>query len=142
MQKPRRPPPPRPRKHRRHGNVVRARWGVVVIFCLLCVVEGLFLNALPIGVPGIATPAIFGSALWITALLIAIWLRNAWARLLLMGLFAIIVIGSIIMAPNTLDPKDRDLLMAYCGAGLVAMGAGAYLAASRDIYRLTSRDRE
>lgn len=141
MQKPRRPPP-RPRKHRKHGNVIRARWGVVVIFCLLCVVEAFFLNALTIGVPGIATPAIFGSALWITALLIALWRRNAWARLLLIVIFALAVIGSIIMAPNTLDPKDRDLLMAYVAGGLAAMGCGAYLAASRDIYRLTSRDRE
>lgn len=113
-----------------------------MIFCLLGVVEGFFLNALPIGVPGIATPAIFGSTLWISALLIALWRRHAWARLLLIGLMALAVLGSIILGPNTLDPKDRDLLMAYVAAGLVAVGCGAYLAVSRDIYRLVSRDRE
>lgn len=140
----RRPPPrPRPRKHRSHGNVGRARWGVVVIFLLFCTAVAFFLNALwPLGRTGLTTPAIFGSVLWTTALLIALWRRQIWARYLLIFLFSLAAIGALIMAPNTLDPKDRDLLMAYAVSGMLAVASALYLYYSRDIHRLTSRERE
>ena len=139
----RRPPPrPQPRKHRRHGNVARARWGLVVIFCLLGITVGFFLNALPLGRTGLTTPAIFGGTLWTSALLIALWLRHAWARILLIGLFGLAAVGTLILVPNTLAETERDLLMAYVAGGLLASGSALYLYYSRDIHRLTSRDRE
>lgn len=139
----RRPPPrPRPRKHRSHGNVARARWGVFVVFLLFCTGVAFFLNAIPLGRTGLATPAIFGSVLWTTALLVALWRRQIWARYLLIALFSAGAIGALIMVPNTLDPKDRDLLMAYAVGGVLAVGSSLYLYYSRDIHRLTSRDRE
>ena len=75
-------------------------------------------------------------------LLIALWRRQVWARYLLIGLFGLAAIGGLVMVPNTLDPKDRDLLMAYVAGGLLAVGSALYLYYSRDIHRLTSRDRE
>jgi len=139
----RRPPPrQRARKHRSHGNVGRARWGVFVIFLFFCTGVAFFLNALPLGTTGLTTPAIFASVLWTTSLLIALWRRQVWARYLLIGLFGLAAIGGLVMVPNTLDPKDRDLLMAYVAGGMLAVGSALYLYYSRDIHRLTSRDRE
>lgn len=134
-------PPPRPRKHR-HGDKGRARIGLAVIFCLLLVVEGFFYLALPVDKPGLSIPLLLGGALWTTALLIALWRRQQWARILLIGLFGLFALFATIMVPNTLGPKDRDLLMAYFVGGLMAIGSGAYLVYSRDMHRLTSRDRD
>ena len=135
-------PPPRPRKHRNRGDIVRARWGVVVIFFLVCTSVAFFLNAVPLGRTGLTTPAIFGSVLWTTALLIALWRRQPWARILLVGLFGLAAIGALIMVPNTLADSERDLLMAYVVGGMLAVGSALYLYYSRDIHRLTSRERE
>lgn len=113
-----------------------------MIFLFFCTGVAFFLNALPLGTPGLTTPAIFASVLWTTSLLIALWRRQVWARYLLIGLFGLAAIGGLVMVPNTLDPKDRDLLMAYVAGGLLAVGSALYLYYSRDIHRLTSRDRE
>jgi hypothetical protein len=114
-----------------------------VIFLFCCTGVAFFLNALwPLGRTGPTTPAIFGSVLWTTALLIALWRREIWARYLLIALFSLAAIGALIMAPNTLDAKDRDLLMAYAVSGMLAVASALYLYYSRDIHRLTSRSRE
>ena len=113
-----------------------------MIFFLVCTSVAFFLNAVPLGRTGLTTPAIFGSVLWTTALLIALWRRQPWARILLVGLFGLAAIGALIMVPNTLADSERDLLMAYVVGGMLAVGSALYLYYSRDIHRLTSRERE
>ncbi len=110
------------------------------MFCLFIMVGGLFLMALPIGTPGLTTPAIFGGFLWTTALLIALWRREHWARILLCGLCFLGALAAGIMIPNSL--RENSLLTAYVVAVVVAGGCGTYLIYSRDMHRLTGRSRE
>ena len=140
MPRPRRPPPrrppPRQRTHRR-GSVPRARGGVFVIFALLRMVDGFFYIALP---AALSIPILIASTLWTTALLVALWRRQYWARIILVALCGIAAAGAAIMAPNSL--QDTPLLTAYVIGALVTGGCAAYLIRSRDMHRLTSRERE
>ena len=140
MPRPRRPPPrrppPRQRTHRR-GSVPRARGGVFVIFALLRMVDGFFYIALP---AALSIPILTASTLWTTALLVALWRRQYWARIILVALCGIATAGAAIMVPNSW--QDTQLLTAYVVGALVTGGCAAYLIYSRDMHRLTSRERE
>ena len=110
------------------------------MFCLFCMVGFFFLLAVPIGTPGLTTPAIFGGFLWTTALLIALWQRQHWARILLCGLSWLGTLSAGIMIPNSL--QEFSLLTAYVVCAVVTAGCGTYLIYSRDMHRLTGRARE
>ena len=66
--------------------------------------------------------------------------RQQWARFILLGLFGLVAVAATIMIPAT--PADPPLITAYLAAALVAAGSGWWLFKSRDVHRLTSRDRE
>ena len=100
-------------------------------------VDGFFFIALP---TGLSIPILTASTLWTTALLIALWRRQYWARLILIALCGIATMVAAIMAPNSL--QDTPLFTAYVVGVLVTIGCAAYLIKSRDMHRLTSRERE
>ena len=161
-------PPPRVRKHRHHGKASGARIGLAVIFVLLRMADAFLLlmvpfgqtiaetqtsmdgtfgfalalivvSAVPGGAPGLATPGIICSTLWTTALLVAIWRRQYWARIILVAMFwAAALIGVILM---TSTPTNSPLFVSMMIRELVMVGCSAYLMLSRDMHRLTSRER-
>ena len=161
-------PPPRLRKQRHHGKASRARIGLVVIFVLLRMADAFLLllvpfgqgipesqgsmegtigyaaaliivSAVPGGTPGLATPGIICSTLWTTALLVAIWRRQYWARAILVAMFGVAaLIGMILM---TMTPTNSPLFTSMMIREAVMLGCSAYLIFSRDMHRLTSRER-
>lgn len=132
-------PPPRPRRHH-HGKAGRARLGLVVIFLLLRLIDGLFFLALPTGPHGPALAAIIGASLWTTALLVAIWRRQEWARIILLALFGISGVTASIVAPSVWD--NDPLITAFITGGVIVVACGIWLGYSRDVHRLISRARE
>jgi hypothetical protein len=133
----------RQRKHR-SGNIPRARTGLVVVFIAILISLGFFCLSLP-NPPGIWIPILGVAPLWLGCLIIALWRRQKWARILLITLFGAASVVCLVMIPNSTDaPADQKdmLLMAYFIATIVSISSAAYLVYSRDIHRLTSRDRE
>lgn len=96
-------------------------------------------SVVPVGAPSLATPGIICSTLWTTALLVAIWRRQYWARVILVGLLGLATV-LVILVISSLTP-DSPLFTATLIRGLVTVGCGAYLIYSRDVHRLTSRER-
>lgn len=161
-------PPPRQRKHHR-GNASQARIGIVVIFCLLRLADFLFLyavssdpstktqleasgstlgqatglillSALPVAVPIFAMPGIICNSLWTTAMLFAVWRRQKWARIILIAVFGLSAVITCCQLP--FNRGSTELLTALLVRALVLIGCTAYLIYSRDMHRLTSRERE
>ena len=143
MPRPRRPPPrrppPRQRTHRR-GNMARARIGLVVIFVLNRVLDFLYLVDIPSELNRPVLSSIITSAIWTTALLIGIALRKAWARLIFLGLLALSVVFILIYFPTAFDYPS--LMLPLLASLMVYAGSFAWLIFSRDVHRLTSRERE
>ena len=161
-------PPPRLRKQHHHGKASRARIGLVVIFVLLRMADAFLLllvpfgqgipesqssmdgtfgyaaalilvSAVPGGTPGLATPGIICSTLWTTALLVAIWRRQYWARAILVAMFAVAALIGVILMTGT--PTNSPLFTSMMIREAVMLGCSAYLIFSRDMHRLTSRER-
>ncbi len=135
-----RQPVPPPKRRHRHGNATRARIGLVVVFLLLGVVEFLFVLGVPPEWKRVLIPSIIVSSLWTTALLIALAFRHAWARLILLGIFALVAVAALVLIPMAFE--NPTLLTPLLASLLVSAGGFAWLFYSRDIHRLTSRDRE
>lgn len=135
-----RPPTPRPKRRHHHGRAGRARIGLLVIFALFRVLDFLFLLGVEPEAMRSALATIITSALWTTSLLIAIAFRHAWARLILLALLALGTVALLIFIPMAFDKPA--LLTPLIGALLVDAGSFAWLFWSRDVHRLTSRDRE
>lgn len=135
-----RPPTPPPKRRHRHGNATRARIGLVVVFLLLCVVEFLFVLGVPPEWKRVLIPSIIVSSLWTTALIIALAFRHAWARLILLGIFALVAVAALVLIPMAFE--NPTFLTPLFASLLVSAGSFAWLFYSRDIHRLTSRDRE
>ncbi len=131
--------PPKPRQHR-NGKASRGRVGLVVVFGLLRIVDVFFLLALPTGPSSLPFLAIILAAMWTTAVLIAIWRRQQWARIIMIGLFILVAIAAMVLIPTS--TADTPLLTAYVIAAVVSAGSSAWLLRSRDVRRLTSRERE
>ena len=130
-------PPPRRRHHR--GRTSRARIGLVVIFILFGLVDFMWINAIKNDLRSVVYPTIIVTALWTTALLIAIELRHGWARLLLLGVLGLIVIGTLVLISWALQAG----LIVFLGiTSAVYAGSFAWLFYSRDVRRLTGRDFE
>ena len=115
----------------------RARIGILVIFGLVLAVDGYFFISLPVDKPVLSMPLLIASPLWTAALLIALWRRQHWARLILIGLCVVAAAAFSIMLV-----ENGPLFTAYLIGTLVSIGCGAYLVYSRDMRRLTSRERE
>ena len=94
---------------------------------------------IPGGLPTFVTPGIICSTLWTTALLIAVWRRQYWARLILVALFGLAALFVLLLITTT--PTDSPLFMTLVIRELVLVGSGAYMMFSRDMHRLTSRER-
>jgi len=110
------------------------------MFILFRVIDFLFLLGVPPESMRSVWPTIIGSTLWTTALLIAVALRHAWARLILLGLLALATVGLLIVIPMVFDKPA--LLTPLISSLVVNAGSFAWLFWSRDVHRLTSRDRE
>lgn len=134
------PPAPRPKRRHRHGNPTRARIGLVVVFLLFRVVDFLFILGIPPEGTRLLVVRLCTAALWTTALLIAIALRHAWARVILLVLLALGIVAGLIVTPMVFD--QPPLLTPMLTSLLVSAGVFAWLFWSRDVHRLTSRDRE
>lgn len=130
---------PKPRRHR-NGNVTRARIGLVVVFVLLRLVDAFFVIALPGGPSGLPFAAVLLTGMWTTAVLIVLWRRQQWARIIMIALFGLAAIAALVMIPNT--SNDTPFVTAYVVLAAVSVGCGAWLLYARDARRLTSRDRE
>ena len=133
-------PPPRPRRQHHRGKASHARIGLIVIFVLLRLIDALFFLALPTGPTGLALPALIGAFLWTTALLVGIWRRQEWARIILLVLFGVSAVAASIMAPSVWE--NGPLITAIMTGGVIVIGCGIWLSYSRDVYRLISRARE
>ena len=133
-------PPPRPKRHHHRGKASSARIGLVVIFVLLRLIDGLFFLSLPTNPNGLALAAMIGAFLWTTALLVAVWRRQEWARIILIVLFGASAVTASIMAPSVWD--NGPLITAFMTGGAIVIGCGIWLGYSRDMHRLISRARE
>ena len=133
-------PPPRPRRQHHRGKASRARIGLLVIFTLLRLVDMLFFMALPTGPHGPAVAAMIAAFLWTTALLVAIWRRQEWARIILLIVFGVSAVTASIMAPAVWE--NQPLITAFVIGGVIVIGCGVWLGYSRDVHRLISRARE
>ena len=139
---------PRPKHRRRHydteGTLRRGRMWIAVIFCafrLLDAVVVLLLKMLPEGSEQkYLYLYIILTGLWTTALLVAIWLRQAWARYVLVGLLIAIPVAEGFLLPRisldfggaTIDPVLTGSILLYaCIAGLLIL--------LKPIRRLTSQ---
>lgn len=80
------------------------------------------------------------SAIWTTALLIGVWLRKPWARLILIALLGLASVFIIIMFPMITDYPA--LLTPLVSILIVHAGTFGWLILSRDVRRLISRERE
>lgn len=129
----------KPRRHR-HGKASRARGGLIIIFALLRLVDVFFLIALTSGPSSLAVVTVILIGIWTTALLIAIWRRQQWARIVTIALFILCTVTAMVLIPSS--SQNLPLLTAYAVAGLVTVGTSTWLIYSRDIRRLTSRERE
>ena len=114
--------------------------GLIVIFVLLRLVDVFFFLALPTGPTGLAMPAMIGAFLWTTALLVGVWRRQEWARIILLVLFGACAVTAAIMAPSVWE--NGALIMAIATGGVIVVGCGIWLGYSRDVRRLISRARE
>ncbi len=112
----------------------------MIVFALLRLVDAFFLIGLPNGPTSLALVTVGLVAMWTTALLVAIWRRQGWARLLTIGVFILCAVAAMVMIPNS--SRNIPMLTAYIVTGIVTIGASAWLIYSRDVHRLTSRDRE
>ena len=81
-----------------------------------------------------------GSSLWTTALLIAIWRRQEWARIILLVLFGLSAVTASIIAPSVWE--NGPLITALMIGGVIVIACGVWLGYSRDVHRLISRARE
>jgi hypothetical protein len=114
--------------------------GLVVIFIMLRVIDGFFFLSLTDTPSNMIVAAFVLAAMWTTALLVAIWLRQGWARIIMIGLFIIGTIAGMILIPTA--SNNTPLLTAYIVAAMISAGCAAWLIMSRDMHRLISRDRE
>jgi hypothetical protein len=82
-------------QHGYHTHFRSGRMWVAVIFCLLRVVD--LLVYLSVGFYDIAgaNQAVMVSALWTTSLLVGMWMRQGWARYILIGLMIIGVAAGV-----------------------------------------------
>jgi hypothetical protein len=81
-------------RRRRHGYETHFRTGrlwLIGIFCLLRLADGiLYLNAYIYQIPlNYVHSSAIGFGLWTTALLVAMWMRQGWARYCLIGLLSV-----------------------------------------------------
>ncbi len=84
--------------------------------------------------------SVITGAIWTTALLIAIALRKSWARLILLALLGLGTVAAAISLPLAFDiPQLWTPLVATL---LVSASSFAWLCYSRDVRRLTGRERE
>ena len=96
--------------------------------------------ALTSGPSSLAVVTVILIGIWTTALLIAIWRRQQWARIVTIALFILCTVTAMVLIPSS--SQNLPLLTAYAVAGLVTVGTSTWLIYSRDIRRLTSRERE
>ena len=141
---PRRPlpprPPPRARRHHHRGKASRARIGLIVVFVLFRLLDFITLNDIPPELSRQLVSSVITSAIWTTALLIGIWLRKPWARLILIALLGLASVSIIILIPMIADyPAMMTPLVSTLA---VHAGVFGWLILSRDVRRLTSRERE
>ena len=98
------------------------------------------LNDIPPELSRQLVSSVITSAIWTTALLIGIWLRKPWARLILIALLGLASVSIIILIPMIADyPAMMTPLVSTLA---VHAGVFGWLILSRDVRRLTSRERE
>jgi hypothetical protein len=107
---------------------------------MLRVIDGFFFLSLTDTPSNMVVASFVLAGMWTTALLVAIWFRQGWARVILIGLFIFGTIAGMVLIPTA--TTNAALLTAYVIAALISAGCCAWLIMSRDMHRLISRDRE
>ena len=133
-------PPPRPRRHHHRGKASHARIGLLCVFVLFRILDFVALHDIPPELSRGVLSTVITNALWTTALLIGIALRKSWARLILLGLLGLASIVILIMIPVAFDWPV--LVPGFVAFFLVYAAIFAWLILSRDVRRLTSRERD
>lgn len=110
------------------------------MFVLFRLLDFMFLMGTPPELNRSLLSSTITGGLWTTALLIAIAMRKAWARLILLALLGLAAVFTIIVLPLAFDYPS--LWMPLGAFLLVNAGSFAWLSYSRDVRRLISRDRE
>lgn len=122
----------------RRGSVVRARVMLVVIFLLFRGLDVWYWIG-PSSVPKERMSAILvGSGLWLSALLLAIWLRQKWARYIFIAVMWMAIIWLMIIGSDML--MYRRMLPVFSATGVIMAGCAAWMGYSRDAHRLTDRE--
>jgi hypothetical protein len=108
-----------------------------VLFLLLRVVDFLFLISDPMGISGMTIAGVTASLLWSTTLLVAVWRRREWARVVLVVLLLAAGVVFLVLLSDV-HRGDGKFFTAFCGAAAVCGGGAIWLFYSRDVRRLAS----
>ena len=135
------PRPPQRPQHRHHrGKANRARIGLAVMYTAFLLIQFLSYDAFPAERHYVVVTNVITSVIWYTALLIAIAMRKSWARLILLFLQAVSVVGCLILIPAILDmPGVLTIIIITTVFYAVSFLWLLYL---RDVRRLVGRNYE
>ena len=129
---------------RRHGNSRRARVCLAVLFVVfasLQIVMYLHVEPSRTHLPRFMS-ALINDAIWTTALMLGVWLRQKWARYILIAFQLLSVFGVVLASCDLLEPgmmvKDSTAMGLVVAAGLAHAVCAWLLICSRDFKRLTS----
>ncbi len=111
---------------------------LVVIFLLFRALDAWYVMGPPVIPKSQLQPLLVGSGLWLTALLLAMWLRQKWARYIFVAVMWVSVGTLMIVGSDMLVYKP--MLPTFVATGVLMSLVAAWMGYSRDAHRLTDTE--